>query len=76
MTFYGIFYLIDYNRVVIYMADKSGGWAGLVMATLPPGSAQIGHQGELQECKRWFFSTLCEPIWLIHRWMVGVGDMS
>ena len=43
------------------------------MPTLPPGGAQIGHQGALLEGKRCFFSAVCGPIWLILGWRVGVG---
>ena len=39
----------------------------------PPGCDQISQQEALIERKSYFFSAICELIWLILRWMVWVG---
>ena len=43
---------------------------------MPPGSAQICHQGALLESKKGCFSVVCGTICLILRWMVGRESMS
>ena len=48
-------------------ADLAYSWVdgqGRPIDTLPPGGTQIGHQRALLDCKRYFLSAVCGPIWL------------